>query len=143
MHKIPEVLNTDIFLKFIEHYTKKFKANNGFGRWLREYEDLEKRGMFKPAVIRDQYIKMLTDQFRLDYIKGTAFWYIGVYAHDAAKAYCDNVSSYMYKICVITGEIALDDDGDEYVDLSYEEAVQICDSLNEEAEEHLFNVKRM
>lgn len=140
---IPEVLHTPIFLKFVEYYAKKFRAQNGYGRWLHEYKDLENRGMFKPAIIRDQYIKMLKGQFRLGYIRGTAFWWIGVSAQEAAEAYIDNTENYLYKICIVTGEIATDDDDDEYIELSYDEATQICEALNEEAEEELFTVKRM
>lgn len=143
IHKIPEVLDSPIFLKFVEHYAKKFRAQNGYGRWLHEYKDLEARGMFKPAIIKDQYIKMLKGQFYLGYIRGTAFWYIGTCAQEAAEAYCDNIDSYLYKICIITGEIAVDEDDDEYIELSYDEATQICKSLNDEAEEELFVVKRM
>ena len=142
-HKISDVLDKPIFLKFVEHYTKKFRAQNGYGRWLHEYQDLENRRMFKPAIIRDQYIKMLKGQFYLGYIKGTAFWYIGVYAQEAAERYYDNVDSYLYKICVMTGETAVDEDNDEYIELSYEEASQICKALNEEAEEELFVIKKM
>ena len=142
-HKISDVIYKPMFLKFVEHYAKKFRARNGYGRWLHEYQDLENRGMFKPAIIRDQYIKMLKDQFYLGYIKGTAFWYIGVYAQEAAERYYDNVDSYLYKICVITGETAVDEDDDEYIELSYDEASQICKALNEEAEEELFIIKKM
>ena len=53
------------------------------------------------------------------------------------------MDSYLYKICVITGEIAVDEDDDEYIELYYDEATQICKSLNEEAEEELFVIKRM
>lgn len=141
--RLTNILNTPIFLKFIEHYTAEFKANNGFGRWLHEYQDLENLGMFKPAIVRDQYIKMLKGQFALGFIRGTAFWYIGVYAQDAAEAYYASIDTSLYKICVITGEIALDEDDDEYIELSYDEANQICKALNEEAEEELFIVKRM
>ena len=142
-HKISDVIYKPMFLKFVEHYAKKFRARNGYGRWLHEYQDLENRGMFKPAIIRDQYIKMLKDQFYLGYIKGTAFWYIGVYAQEAAERYYDSIDSYLYKICVITGETALDEDDDEYIELSYDEASQICKALNEEAEEELFIIKKM
>lgn len=143
IRNIPDILNAPIFLKFVEHYTSVFRANNGYGRWLHEYQDLENRGMFKPAIVRDQYIKMLKGQFTLGYIRGTAFWYIGVYAQDAAEAYYTSIDTSMYKICVITGEIALDEDGDEYIELSHDEAAQICKALNEEAEEELFVIKRM
>lgn len=142
-HSIPDYINTQVFLKFVEYYYNKFRRNNGFGRWLHEYEQMEKQGLFKPAVIRALYIKMLNDTFSLGYIKGTAIWHIGVYAQDATKAHFDNAYSFAYKICVITGETAIDDDGDEYIELSYDEATQICKSLNDEAEENLFEIKKM
>lgn len=143
MKQIPEYINTPIFLKFVEHYYKKFRNNNGYGRWLHEYEQMEQQGLFKPTIIRALYIKMLNDTFYLGYIKGTAIWHVGVCAQDATKAYFNNVDNFQYKICVITGEIAVDDDGDEYIELSYDEATQICQSLNDEAEEKLFEIKKM
>lgn len=141
--KIPDVINTPVFLKYVEYYFKEFRSHDGFGRWLHEYEDMEKRGLFKPNVIKALYIKILTDTFYLGFIREQAIYYIGVYAQDAAQAYYDNIDSYLYKICVITGEIAVDEDNDEYIELSYDEATQICKSLNEEAEEELFVIKRM
>lgn len=143
MKRIPEYIYTPIFLKFVEHYFKKFRAHNGYGRWLYEYQQMEQQGLFKPTIIRALYIKMLTNTFYLGYIKGTAIRYIGVYAQDATKAYFDNVDNFQYKICVITGETAVDEDGDEYIELSYDEATQICQSLNEEAEEELFKIEKM
>mgnify|MGYP003290074903 CR=1 FL=1 len=88
-----EILFTPTFIKFVEHYAAKFiayeKSGHKYSRWLHEYEDLYKRGMFKPTIIRDQYIKMLKNEFQLGYIRGTVFWYIGINAHDATKAYFD------------------------------------------------------
>ena len=141
--KIPEVVNKPIFLKFVEHYYKVFRSQNGFGRWLHEYEDMEKRGLFKPNILKALYIKILTNTFYLGFIREQAVYFICVYAQDAAQAYYDSMDSYLYKICVITGETAVDDDGDEYVELFYDEASQICKSLNEEAEEELFIIKKM
>ena len=143
VHKIPDILYSSKFLKCVEHYAKKFREQNGYGRWLHEYADLESKGMVKPAIIRDQYIKMLKGQFYLGYIRGTAFWHLGVYDQEAAEAYFNSISSSLYKVCVITGETALDDDGDEYTELSYVEATQICKALNEEIDENLFEVKKM
>ena len=31
MKKVPEVVKEPIFVKFVEHYAKKFKESNGFG----------------------------------------------------------------------------------------------------------------
>lgn len=134
------IIDTPIFLKFVEHYYNIFRSRNGFGRWLYEYNELEQKGLFKPTIIREMYKLILKDKFTLGYIKEAAYYHIGVYAQDAAQAY-DDAHNGTYKICVITGETALDDDDDGLVQLSYDEATQICNLMNEEAEELLFVVK--
>ena len=141
--QIPDVIDKPQFLKFVEVYTKKFKANNGFGRWLHEYKDMDARGLFKPVVVRELYKKILQDKFYLGFIREQAIYYIGVYAQDAAEAYYKTREAYLYKIVLITGETAVDEDDDEYTELEYDEAVEICKALNEEAEEELFFVKRL
>ena len=123
---IPDVIDKPQFLKFVEVYAKKFRANNGFGRWLHEYQE-----------------KILQDNFHLGFIREQAIYYIGVFAQDAAEAYYKTREAYLYKITIITGETAVDDDNDEYTELEYDEAVEICKALNDEAEEELFFVKRM
>lgn len=143
MKQIPSVIDSPIFLKFVEVYAKKFRANNGFGRWLHEYQDMEARGLFKPVIIKELYKKILTDTFYLGFIREQAVYYIGVFAQDAAEAYIKTRNEYLYKICLFTGEIAVDEDDDEYTNLEYDEAVEICGLLNEEAEEELFVVKKM
>lgn len=143
VNKIPDVIDTPQFLKFVEVYTKKFRANNGFGRWLYEYQDMEARGLFKPNVIKALYKKILQDKFYLGFIREQAVYYIGVYAQEAAEAYYKSREEYLYKIVIITGETAVDDDDDEYTELDYDEATEICKALNEEAEEELFFVRRM
>ena len=87
VNKIPDVIDTPQFLKFVEVYTKKFRANNGFGRWLYEYQDMEARGLFKPNVIKALYKKILQDKFYLGFIREQAVYYIGVYAQEAAEAF--------------------------------------------------------
>lgn len=141
--KIPDIINTPVFLKFVDVYIKKFKANNGFGRWLYEYKDMDSKGLFKPNIIRALYIKVLLGTFNLGFIRQQAVYYIGIYAQDAAEAYRKSQESYLYKIIIITGETAVDEDDEEYVNLEYDEAEEICKYLNEEAEEELFLVKRM
>ena len=37
----------------------------------------------------------------------------------------------------------MDEDGDEYIELTFDEATQICKSLNDEAEEELFKLVKM
>lgn len=140
--KIPEVVYTPQFLKFVEYYAKEFRARNGHGRWLAEYQDMEKKGLFAPRIIRALYIQILTDRFYLGYIRYSAIWYICVYARDAAEKYINERVNALYEIRVITGELAYDEDDDPYTDLSYDEASQIVKALNEEAEEELFVMKR-
>lgn len=143
MKQIPSVIDSPVFLKFLDIYIKKFKANNGFGRWLHEYEDMDARGLFKPTIIKELYKKILIDTFYLGFIREQAVYYIGVYAQDAAEAYIKIKDESLYKICIFTGEIATDEDDDEYINLEYDEATEICKLLNEEAEEELFVIKKM
>lgn len=142
-NQLPEVIDKPQFIKFIEIYTKKFKAQNGFGRWLHEYQDMDARGLFKPAIVKELYKKILLGTYCLGFIRKQAIYYIGVLAQEATEAYYKTREAYLYKITVITGETAVDDDNDEYTELEYDEAVEICNALNEEAEEELFFVKRM
>lgn len=57
--EIPQAIYTDQFLRFVYIYANRFITNNGFGRWLVEYQQMEKRGWFKPEKLREQYINIL------------------------------------------------------------------------------------
>lgn len=141
--EIPKVIDTPLFLKYADIFAKKFKAQRGFGRWLKEYQEMEAKGLFKASILRVLYKKILAGTFRLTFIEQQAVYYIGILAQDAAQTFYDARDNRLYKICVITGEIAVDEDDEEYIDLEYDEAEQICRLLNEEAEEKLFNIKPM
>lgn len=143
MKKIPDVVKEPIFLKFVEHYAKKFREQNGFGRWLYEYQDMEQKGLFSPRILRSFYIQICTDKFDLGFIRDEAVWHICSQAVDAANNYIDERVNSLYNIVLITGEIAEDEDGDAYSELTYEEANEICQALNEEAEEELFKIKKI
>lgn len=140
--KIPEIIYNPIFLKFIDHYAKDFIKSKGFGKWLKEYQDMEDNEMFEPKALRLQYIKILVGSFEYDYHTKQAIRYICIYAQDAAEKYIEKKVNSLYDIRVITGELAYDEDDDPYTDLTYEEASQIVKALNEEAEEELFIMKR-
>ena len=140
--KLPEVVYHPQFLRFIDYYAKAFIKRRGFGRWLKEYQDMEKQGLFAPRVLRLFYIQILGNTFKLDFQKEQAVWDICCCARDATEAYIDERINALYDIRVITGELAYDDDDDPYTDLTYEEATQIVKALNEEAEEELFVMKR-
>ena len=136
--KIPEVIYTDQFLKFVGHYAKEFKKYNGYGKyWLKEWARMEENGMFKPEKLRELYIKILDGSNTLSYIYWEAVHYICIQALDAAKTFALTNS---FEIRVITGEIAFNDDDEELKDLSMEEALTICKAMNDEAEELLFRV---
>jgi hypothetical protein len=135
--EIPEVVYTDQFLRFVAVYANKFRVTNGYGRWLAEYKRMDEQGMFKPEKLRELYIKILDGPNTLSYICWDAVHYICVQALDATKAF---VSANSFEIRVITGEIAVNDDYEELTSLSMEEAISICNAMNEEAEELLFRV---
>lgn len=135
--EILQVIYTDRFLRFAAVYANRFKATNGYGKWLAEYRQMDERGWFKPEKLRELYADILKDTSTLSYIYWDAVHYICIQALDAAKAF---VSANSFEIRVITGEIAFDDNGEELTGLSMEEAISICNAMNEEAEELLFRV---
>ena len=136
--EIPEVIYTNQFLKFVEHYAKEFKKYNGYGKyWLKEWTRMEENGMFKPEKLRELYIKILDGSNTLSYIYWDVVRWICIQALDAAKAFALTNS---FEIRVITGEIAFNDNDEELKDLSMEEALAICKAMNDEAEELLFRV---
>lgn len=135
--EIPQVIYTDQFLRFVAVYANRFRATNGYGRWLAEYRRMDEQGMFKPEKLRELYIKILDGSNTLSYIYWDAVHYICVQALNATKTFA-SVNS--FDIRVITGEIAINDNDEELTGLSMEEAISICDSMNEEAEEMLFRV---
>lgn len=135
--EIPQVVYTDQFLRFVAVYANKFKVNNGYGKWLVEYKRMDERGWFKPEKLRELYINILKGVSTLSYIYWDAVNNICIQALDAAKAFAFKNS---FDIRVITGEIAVNDDDEELTGLSMEEAISICNAMNEEAEEILFRV---
>lgn len=135
--EIPQVIYTDQFLRFVAIYANRFKATNGYGKWLAEYRRMDEHGWFKPEKLRELYIKILDGSNTLSYIYWDAVHYICVQALDAAKAFA---SANSFDVRVITGEIAVNDNDEELTCLSMEEAISICDVMNEEAEELLFRV---
>lgn len=135
--EIPQIIYTNQFLKFVAIYANKFKATNGYGRWLAEYKRMDERGWFKPKKLRELYINILKDTSTLSYIYWDAVHYICIQALDATKAFALTNS---FEIRVITGEIAFNDDDEELKDLSMEEALSICKAMNDEAGELLFRV---
>lgn len=135
--EIPQIIYTDQFLRFVAVYADKFKATNGYGRWLAEYKQMDEQGMFKPEKLKELYIKMLDGSNTLSYIYWDAVHYICVQALNATETFA---SANSFDVRIITGEIAVNDDNEELTGLSIEEAISICNAMNEEAEELLFRV---
>lgn len=135
--EVPDDIRTNQFLRFVGIYAKKFKESNGYGLWLAEYKVMEQHAMFYPDTLRRLYIDILRDEFKYSYIVKDAVNHICSQALRAVRAF---VKPDSFEVRVITGEIAFNEDDEELVDLSFEEAVSICKAMNEEAEELLFRV---
>lgn len=135
--EIPQVIYTDQFLRFVAIYANRFKASNGYGKWLVEYKRMDESGWFKPEKLREFYADILKGTSTLSFIYKDVVCYICIQALDAAKTFALTNS---FEIRVITGEIAFNDDDEELKDLSMEEALAICKAMNDEAEELLFRV---
>lgn len=142
IERINSVIKHPQFLKFVEIYAAKFKQNKGYGRWLHEYQEADEHGQFEPAAIRKNFIDILLKRDNFNFHYYDAIYHICAYAENAARAYIDTRINSLYSIVVFTGEIATDDDDDPYSDLSYDEATEICNLLNEEAEEELFKIQK-
>lgn len=118
-------------------YATDFKKRNGFGYWLAEYKRMDEQGLFTPEKLRETYIKILKGTSPLGFIYRQAISYICVRALDALE-YANTQNC--YDVRLITGEVAINDEDEELVNLSLEEATNICLAMNSEAEELLFKV---
>lgn len=135
---IPQALYSILFIKFVSAQINKFRQQNGFGRWLAEYQDMDNRGLFEPKQIRKQFIKILCGTYDLGFIRKQAIWYICINALDDVKDYEDGS---LFDIRLSTsGEIALDDDDNELDCLSLDDAIMICRQMNIEEGRLLYNV---
>lgn len=130
-------INSDEFMHNLQLYVDKFRKSKGFGTWLVEYKRMDAAGYFSPKMLKDNFVKILNDVSALQYIYWEAIHYIGQQALDKTV---DDFNSYYYDIRCITGEIAEDDNGEELLYLDLNSAIEICESMNTEAEELLFRV---
>lgn len=130
-------INSDEFMSNLQLYVDKFRKSKGFGTWLAEYKRMDAAGYFSPKMLKDNFVKILNDVSALQYIYWEAIHYIGQQALDKTV---DDFNSYYYDIRCITGEIAEDDNGEELLYLDLNLAIEICESMNTEAEELLFRV---
>ena len=136
---IPSAIYSKYFFKFLEEVYFYFKATNGFGRWLREYERAEASGLFELEPMCDEFIRIQENTSMLDFQTRMAIYEMCMEAVRKTERYLRSLPC-TYEIHLITGETAEDDDGDPFVNLSKEEAFGICEAMNLEAEEYLFRV---
>lgn len=135
-------IQTKQFRKYVAYFTAKFKESEGHGRWLKEYEDMEKAGWFTTDALIKRFKRIKAEpNCPIPYIQKEAIYYICTSAFEATTAY---IKRYTYDIRIITGEIAVN-----FVDfeegyepectnfMSFFEAVTLCNRLNAEAEEEL------
>lgn len=135
--EIPSVINTQCFLWFVSYYLYIFRKNQGYGRWLKEYQRMDEMKWFEPKKLRELYIEILKDQSDLTYI----YW-------DAVNSICSQalyntngfIATQNYEIRTITGAIALDDNDLELTGFTLNYALKACKAMNEGAEEELFRV---
>lgn len=131
------IINTEIFLRFSAIKAKQFRKQNGFGRWLAEYERMEKSGLFTPIKLREQYIQIINNNYRFGFIYSQAIQYICSNTIDSINILVLNKT---FCIKTIYGDIAIDENDDELSGLLLEDALNICNRMNEEAEEILFKI---
>lgn len=124
------IMSTTLFLNKVQKYVDKFKQSNGFGKWLKEYERMDKNGLFEPTKVRKLYIDYLEDSFLYGYIQLSAIHYIAVQAFDETAQILANS-----EFCIMTNEggIYVDEDGDEVTELEFSEALDICKAINDDA----------
>ncbi len=145
---VPDEIQSPQFLKFISAFTYRFKKQEGFGRWLKEYQDMDEQGLFEPERLKELYLQILIEPTCLDFIRRQAVRYICEQALDATKAYTPVVVQRIFEpekdnFCILRipeGTVATDEDGDLLEGLSETEATVICDTLNAQCGEEKFKV---
>ena len=135
--KIPSEIDTPQFLRMANYFASRFKATLGYGRWLVEYQEMDEKGLFDAIKLRSIFKDILQNKFTGSFIVRDAVYNICINALESAKALLEDS---FYDIRLITGETAEDDNGMPLTNLSFDDALHICKAMNEEAEEHLFDI---
>lgn len=135
--EIPTLVQSKCFLWFVSQFAEIFKASNGYGRWLHEYQQMDLKGWFTPEKLRELYIPILKGSSALTYVYWDAVNNICTQALDHAMAFMEVQH---YEIRTITGIIAVDDNNFPLIGLTLNYALKTCKAMNQEAEEELFRV---
>ena len=136
---IPSAIYSKYFFKFLEEAYFFFRVSDGYGHWLKEYERAEAAGLFELKSMVNEFIKIQKNSSRLDFQTRMAIYEICMDAVRKTESYLESLPS-IYEIRLISGETAEDEEGDPLINLSKEEAFDICSAMNAEAKERLFKV---
>ncbi len=135
MDSIPDYIKSKMFLGYIKAEADLFKARNGYGRWLHEYEQMEAEGGFEPARLRDCYMDILAGVNTLPFLEMDAVNHICSRAH--AKA-AEDLGVRAFELRTVEGDRAVDEDGDDLAYLTMSEARALRDKMNNGANEYLY-----
>lgn len=124
------VTGTKAFLDAVTNRAKAFKASKGFGRWLKEYEEMEAQGLFKPERLIDIYKNYLNKRSRLGFLQNQAAYYICTLAlEDTYSLLNDNKFDIWIEEL---NDYYLDEDGDKVDELEFMEALYIATAINKD-----------
>lgn len=132
-----EIIKTRIFEVYAQKQFEQFKKQNGFGKWLAEYKRMEASCLFEPSSIVNQYQQILKGKYEYGFICMQAINYICVNALDSVTRFISNSD---FQILLENGDIALDDDMEELIGLTFDEAMSICEAMNEDIGMKLYYV---
>lgn len=132
-----EIIKTHIFEVYAQKQFEQFKKQNGFGKWLAEYKRMEASCLFEPSSIVNQYQQILKGKYEYGFICMQAINYICVNALDAVTRFISNSD---FQILLENGDVALDDDMEELTSLTFDEAMSICEAMNEDIGMKLYYV---
>lgn len=132
-----EIIKTHIFEVYAQKQFEQFKKQNGFGKWLAEYKRMEASCLFEPSSIVNQYQQILKGKYEYGFICMQAINYICVNALDAVTRFISNND---FQILLENGDVALDDDMEELTGLTFDEAMSICEAMNEDIGMKLYYV---
>lgn len=132
-----EIIKTHIFKVYAQKQFEQFKKQNGFGKWLAEYKRMEASCLFEPSSIVNQYQQILKGKYEYGFICMQAINYICVNALDAVTRFISNSD---FQILLENGDVALDDDMEELTGLTFDEAMSICEAMNEDIGMKLYYV---
>lgn len=128
------VTATKAFVDAVDKRAKAFKASNGFGRWLREYQQMDENGLFEPKELISIYKAHLNKTSHFGFLQRQAAYYICTLAlEDTVKM----LTTSSFDIQFESGKLYEDEDGDTIEEVEYLEALQLAVTINSESEDEV------